>query len=342
MAMNDQGNIISIASPNYDYVTSQVGIVSTYVLHEGNWLFRGGAKVGDQFNDFLGRGLALSGDGNTLAIGQSKSLTSPDADGQVDIYRYNGIHYLPIGNAFYGDANSLKFGTNLVLTEDGNTVAISDNMNSEGGLYAGKVWIFSFDDTENWTPKGAPIIGDYKQYLGVTLDLDKNGERLLAASPVPYDFMGEALVFDYSDTGVWTQVEEAILGQNSNDQFGWSASLSRNGKRLSVGAINAFNPSDVNTGELRVYGLPTLLSVSEVAALDTVLYPIPTNSILQISGNLNLTQSTYNIVNVAGQLMLFGDRIPQSGIDVSELNTGVYFIKIQSEDWLQTLRFIKN
>ena len=73
------------------------------------------------------------------------------------------------------------------------------------------------------------------------------------------------------------------------------------------------------------------------------IYPVPTNDFLNIN-NLEYNENTeFSVYNLGGQLLLKGilnNQTTQS-IDVSNLSTGVYFIKIINENRNETLKFTK-
>lgn len=71
------------------------------------------------------------------------------------------------------------------------------------------------------------------------------------------------------------------------------------------------------------------------------LYPNPANSILNIQAKNDIQISSVNIYNTLGQLILVLPEVKDSGIDVSDLMTGTYFIKINSDKGTANTRFIK-
>ncbi len=72
------------------------------------------------------------------------------------------------------------------------------------------------------------------------------------------------------------------------------------------------------------------------------IFPNPANALLNIASNANITE--VSIYNILGQeiLHLNNDQIDKNTIDVSNLTTGNYLLKVQSNKNVQTLKFIKN
>lgn len=70
------------------------------------------------------------------------------------------------------------------------------------------------------------------------------------------------------------------------------------------------------------------------------LSPVPTGNVLSISNKQNVAISSVSIYNTLGQLILV-DTNPEKDIDVSELKSGTYFIKIVSDKGAASSKFIK-
>ncbi len=77
------------------------------------------------------------------------------------------------------------------------------------------------------------------------------------------------------------------------------------------------------------------LSISEIALESLKIYPNPTTGIINLQSS-NLTESVEIVIyNLQGQELVSEYKTPENGtisLDVSNLSTGIYFIKIASED----------
>jgi len=73
-----------------------------------------------------------------------------------------------------------------------------------------------------------------------------------------------------------------------------------------------------------------------------VLYPNPSDQILNISQNDNINVQSFEIYDILGQLII---AIPNakttSNIDISKLKTGNYFIRVKSDKGSSSMKFIK-
>lgn len=101
-------------------------------------------------------------------------------------------------------------------------------------------------------------------------------------------------------------------------------------------------------GLVNYYGYTNCL-VSSICSLSTnnfefsdyfSLYPNPVRSLLNIQTKNNIQISSLSIYNTLGQLLLV---VPDatSAIDVSSLNSGTYFIKVNSDKGIANSKFIK-
>jgi hypothetical protein len=114
-----------------------------------------------------------------------------------------------------------------------------------------------------------------------------------------------------------------IAGSNSSINESYSTSLF-----TSLGGVFAIYSDFPNA-------LPT------VSAQDLFVYPNPASSQITISGNIPSAKA-YSIYSVEGRHVVSGTLQNEALINVADLNSGVYFIQIESDATLRTLRFIKN
>ncbi|WP_456440644.1 T9SS type A sorting domain-containing protein [Psychroserpens sp.] len=88
----------------------------------------------------------------------------------------------------------------------------------------------------------------------------------------------------------------------------------------------------------------TVLSIDDFNSTFINLYPNPTNSILTIELNNNEANLAFQVFDVLGKQVINGNSNSEDflKIDVSNLEHGLYLIKISTKDKIETKRFIKN
>lgn len=231
----------------------------------------GGA--GDQF----GYSIALSGDGNTLAVGapyESSNATGINGAQGNNLSVESGAVYVFVRNAgvwvqqAYVKASnngmSDKFGHSVALSGDGNVMAVGafaedsgvvGNQNDNSVTNAGAAYVFTRTGA-TWSQqaylKASNVQAqDSIMYFGWSVSLSSDGATLAVSAPNEdsnatgvngnqanelAEASGAAYVFTQSG-GTWTQ-QAYIKASNTqnNDQFGSAIRLSGDGNTLAVGA----------------------------------------------------------------------------------------------------------
>jgi len=150
------------------------------------------------------------------------------------------------------------------------------------------------------------------------------------APPVPV-IQVQDNVLTISAQGIiqWFFNGQPLLGENSN-----SLSMTETGDYYVTVSQNGCSSASE----------PYYFSVSAigpVSASNIAFYPNPANDWIQIA-NQNLSVSNYEIVDGTGRLVLSGNLNHLQTISIKELAAGLYFIKLFSKDFNQTLPLIKN
>lgn len=260
----------------------------------------------------IGNALAISGDGNTMAIGaphESSAATGINGDqdddslynsGAVYVYVRSGDTwaqqgYIKASNAGQSDT----FGLSLALSTDGNTLAVAapweasaatgvnGDQNDDSLPQAGAVYVFTRDG-QTWSQHaylkasntGRQGVGDDRDgdQFGFAIALSGDGNTL-AAGAVAEDSSATGINGDQSDDSAtssgavyvfsrvgssWAQ-QAYIKGANTGqgDLFGYAVALSSNGASMVVGGYDedgsgrGVNPVDDNDvfGSGAIYAL---------------------------------------------------------------------------------------
>jgi len=82
------------------------------------------------------------------------------------------------------------------------------------------------------------------------------------------------------------------------------------------------------------------LSLQSTLTEDLILYPNPTNGLLNINTTYNLENAIYTVFDLSGKRVL-NSKLSSKTIDVSMLSTGNYFLRIMVDGLITTQKFIK-
>jgi hypothetical protein len=286
VALSADGNTLAVGAPDEDKPIPGVvggepngGLTdagAVYVLtrdEQGEWLHTTYVEASNpDADDHFGSSVALSADGNTLAVGAPDEDDSDDSGennneapnaGAVYLFRRSGPSSWQ--QQFYIKASAPgvddEFGTSIALSGDGNTLAIgaigeaSDATGIDGSINelapgAGAVYVFEFNGMSQWTQQAyvkASNTGPNDSFgSSVALSNDANtlavgatGEASLDGSETDDSGIGSGAVYVFARgrDGSWTQ-QAYVKASNidPSDSFGSSVALSGDGSILTVGA----------------------------------------------------------------------------------------------------------
>jgi hypothetical protein len=202
--------------------------------------------------ELFGWSVALSDDGNVLAIGAPYYGTSGySSRGRVRVYNWNGNSWSKVGNDLVGTSGGDNFGVSIALSSSGNTLVVGSP--GRGSTDAGTVGVYFWNGGATWARIGVDIDGDDKYSLsGSSLAISSYGAILAIGSPGSDGGKrsGSVMVYTFNGTA-WNLYGNRLNGTNVADEFGCSVSLSSDGKTLAVGARH----SGTRAGRAAVYNL---------------------------------------------------------------------------------------
>jgi len=170
-AISTSGSVIAVGSYSYSDNFSRQGLVTIYDL-EGDTLIARPAIYGLRKNAYFGSSVALSADGNVVAVGAIGD--GPGRSGELKIFQYTGSSWDQIGqdiNGLSSHGGSGNFGMHLSLSHDGKRVVGVDNR-----LYLIKGYVYD-DASDNWIQFHSEEKGS--QYRYVVAGLSGDGETLI-------------------------------------------------------------------------------------------------------------------------------------------------------------------
>jgi hypothetical protein len=97
---------------------------------------------------------------------------------------------------------------------------------------------------------------------------------------------------------------------------------------------------DVTINETLVATEKETLGLEDTLTTGLILYPNPTRDILNLGVSQGFNDVIYTVFDVNGKRVMNG-RLSGPSLDVSELVTGNYFLRILQDGVIKTERFIK-
>jgi hypothetical protein len=206
----ESSNAVGINGDQSDNSALGSGAVYIFTLHAGTWVQQAYLKASNtEARDYFGSSIALSANGDTLVVG------SPNEDGSaMGIDGDQSLNSQPASGAVYVFIRNLGSWSQQAYVKASNTGSV-DNF---GGSVA-------VSDDGNRIAVGA--YGESSSALGI--NGDQNDDT------IPYS--GAVYIFT-RNLGSWAQ-DAYVKASNTDrgDYFGWSVTLSRDGKTLAVGAM---------------------------------------------------------------------------------------------------------
>lgn len=188
---------------------------------------------------------------NTVAVGSYLNDANGINSGQVIVYQYNGVSWVPKGQPINGEGENDRSGWSVSMP-DANTVAIGAYLNDGNGTNAGHVRVFSWNGSA-WVQKGSDIDGAAaNDYFGRSVSMS-NANTIAVGAILNDDNgfnSGSVEIFEWNGTA-WVNKGTALTGDGVNDQFGYSVSMP-DANMVAVGAINN-NDNGVNAGCVKVF-----------------------------------------------------------------------------------------
>ena len=202
--------------------------------------------------------LAISQDGNIVAIGSNEDGTS--SQGAVRVYEYDSgtNSWSQLGSTILGENAYDEFGISVDMTDDGSVIIVGAWKNDDTGGSDGNARVFEYSNG-SWTQVGDNIIPNTSdndpKYFGITVRVSGNGEFFAvngyqSQNPAGQTQSGETRVYR-RDGDSFTQIIDTIYGSTA-DFFGWQIFLNTDGSVFAIGS-GGFNGADLHP--MKLYAL---------------------------------------------------------------------------------------
>lgn len=342
VALNSHGDMVAIGATGNDGNGDRAGHVRVYKWSGTDWVQRGSDIDGEAEKEYSGHAVALSANGDILAIGVPGSAVNGTFSGQVRVFEWNGSDWVQKGQGIDGEAIGDLAGYSVALSADGHTLAVGIPKNDGPGLNAGQVRIFEWDGN-SWVLKGQAINGEKSNYLGRAVALSADGHTVAAGMPFySTDFVpwtGRVGVYEWNGS-TWVQKGDYFQGEGTNDRFGSAVALSANGNIIAMGA--PYNNTNGNlSGQVRVYSYP-VGTIELTPGTNLNASPNPNSGTFSIALGAKYNKVDVNIRDICGRTVFHEAYKQTDKIDISlDVPSGQYILTIRSEDRLMSLMIVR-
>jgi len=258
--LSTDGTRIVVGDP-FTETDTDPGNVYVYENTSDSWGALGTHITGSA-EELHGYSVAISGDGNTIALSAILNNTSYYKAGYVKVYTYSEGSWQIMGNILYGSDVGERFGYAIDLSSDGNILAVGTPYNDKNGGESGQVKVYTWNSV-NWIQRGLDINGStVGDFFGNSVALSDDGSNIIIGALYNDELFndgGQVKVFQWTGT-IWSQLGYNVNGEGASDFSGTSVDISSSGNVIIVGAPHNGTSSQ---GHVRAFVLENITPVSE-------------------------------------------------------------------------------
>jgi hypothetical protein len=239
VALSSDGTTVAVGASGNSGNGANSGHVRVYRNIAGTWTKLGADIDGEATNNASGSAVAISLDGNIVAIGAPFNSDNGNSAGQVRVYQYSNNAWTKIGADIDGESSNDNSGQAVAISSDGTIVAIGAPQNSNGnGNGSGQVRVYR-NIAGTWTKLGADIDGEAAgDVSGSSVAISSDGTTVAIGAPFndgTGNSAGQLRVYQYSNSS-WTKIGSDIDGNAASDGSGRSVAISSDGTIVAIGA----------------------------------------------------------------------------------------------------------
>jgi hypothetical protein len=231
------------------------GKITIYEYNSGTnmWDIKGGNNpINGTISEQFGFDVAISGDGSHVIASYNEAAGTGTDMKAVRIYEFQSTAWVKIGADLHMDDNAAQ-GFGLAMSFDGSIVATGNPTSPSGN---GVVIMYERTNPTTYVLKYANIIpasGNPVQF-GMSVDLNDDGNVVVIGCPGSMRTLTNGSVEVYDDSGFsWDLVSNIIQGQRG-DQFGFSVSISSDGRTIAASAKTG-DLTSADSGYTQIYRL---------------------------------------------------------------------------------------
>lgn len=317
--MSRDGNVFAVGAPGNDGNGEQAGHVqiggyNKDISRPNKWWKLGNDIDGEAAGDHFGSAIAVSADGDRVAVGAFGNDGNGAESGHVRVYELNDTTWEQVGSDIDGEATGDSSGYAVALSADGNRLAIGAPHNDGNGLKSGHVRVFDWRNGR-WEQAGVDIDGDQLgDKFGWAVSFSVDGNTLAVGAPGAQSGNGHVYILKWNEQDeLWNQYGATIIGSVEGGRCGFAVSLSAGGDTIAVGEpgderyTGRYHFSEF-AGQVRVFDLSPASVGIEQNDVDPAInqiqyYPNPSK------GNLTIDSPGQGIVSIE-VYDLIGKKIP--------------------------------
>ena len=186
----------------------------------------------------FGSSVSISSNGNRVAIGAPGNNTMA---GYVEVYQFNPeiCEWVLVDERITDNELGANFGSSVSLSANGTRLAIgSPNSGRRDVANRGRGRIHIYDETVGWQRLASRDGPGSGSSFGSSVFLSGDGNVLAVGAYQPFGGTGQVHVYRENRDWVLDASMDIINGRDSLSGFGFSVSLSDNGDRIAIGAVN--------------------------------------------------------------------------------------------------------
>lgn len=301
ISLSANGNIVAIGAPN----NNDRGHARIYAWSGSAWVQRGGDLDGQGVDDDFGCAVAMSADGNVVAIGGRGNDAGGSNAGHTKVYVWNGSSWVQRGMDLIGEAPGDQSGHSIDLNASGNTVAIGAYLNDAWGNNTGHIRVFDWSGNL-WVQRGSDIDGRVNgSSLGHNLKMDASGNTI-AVSSINSGVIEPDYVSVYNWVGgTWIQRGHDLYGEATHTNDTRAMDLSADGTVLSIHGVSEEGESELRIHRFRgIYGYvfqdfsqDCILNSNEIGIENKSVVIQPSNTTVQTNASGFWSSSTLPVGN---------------------------------------------
>ncbi len=254
---SDGCSVISGAKGDINDEGIKTGSAYIYKWNENTWIEKKIIPSNGIDGYLFGASVSISSDGNTAIVGapyaQNESMVS---SGAVYIYRWDGNNWNETKLISSNGADRDDFGISVSISADGSVAIVgAKNAKNKSMVDSGVAYIYRWDGSHWNEVILSAEVGKSHDQFGRDVSISADGNTTIIGAHLGREngnTLGFAYIFHW-DGNSWNETKLRSPSGKYREYFGRSVSISADGKTAIVGADNATNEAELNSGAAYIY-----------------------------------------------------------------------------------------